>query len=90
MATGIEEELELVPKTGFTLDACGQGSNSNFFASFPSEVLSSVTDRVSDKAVEVDGICSHGLPSAGRNGRNGESTVHCRRKGLRIIYSGWW
>ena len=49
MATGIEEELELVPKTDFTLDACGHRPNSNFSASFLFEVRSSGTDRVSDK-----------------------------------------
>ena len=51
-------------------DACGQRSNSSFSASFVVEALSSVTDRVSDTAVEVDGICSHGLCSAGHNGWN--------------------
>ena len=56
-----------------TFDACGQGSNSNFSALFPFEVPSSVTDRVSDKAVEVDGTCSHGLLSADRHDWNGES-----------------
>ena len=55
-------------------DSCGQGSNSNFSSSFLFEVLSSASDRVSDKAVAVDGTCSHGLPSAGLNGGNGEST----------------
>ena len=69
VATGIEdEELELVLKTSFTLDSCGHCSDSNFSASFLFEVLSSVTDRVSEKAVGVDGICSHGLPSVGRSG----------------------
>ena len=65
MATGVEDVLELVPKTGSTCDACGHCSNFNVFASFLFEVLSSVTDRVSDKAVEIHGTCSHGLPSAG-------------------------
>ena len=50
--------------------------------------FSAWTDRVSDKAVEVDRICSHGLPSAGRNGWNGEWTnLFCRREGLRTICS---
>ena len=53
-------------------DACGQGSNSNFSASFLFEVLLSTSDRVFDKAVEVDGICFHGLMSAGRDVCNGE------------------
>ena len=35
-----------------------QGSNSNFTASFFVEELSSATDRVSEKEVEVVGICS--------------------------------
>ena len=42
-------------------DACGQGSNSNLSASFLVQLHSSATVRVSDKAAEVDGICSHGL-----------------------------
>ena len=55
-------------------DACGQGSNSYVSASFLFEILSSVTNRGSDQAVEVDGTCLHGLPPAGRKGWNGEST----------------
>ena len=45
------------------------------------EELSSATDRVSQRAAEVDGICSHGLPSAGRD--------VCWRKWLRAIHSCW-
>ena len=55
-----------VSKRGFTLDACDHCSDSEFPASFHFEVFSLVTDRVSDKAVEVDGLCTHGLLSARR------------------------
>ena len=51
-------------------DACGSLSNSNCSASLVVEALSSVTDRMSDSAVEVDGTCSHGLRSADHNGWN--------------------
>ena len=54
-------------------DSCGQGSNSNFSAS--------ATDRVSDKVVDIDGLCSHGLSSAGRNVGNGESTFSVGENG---------
>ena len=65
--------LRKEPFQELNFDASGQFLNSNFSASFLFEVLSPVTDRVSDKAVEVDGNCSHGLPAAARNGWNGES-----------------
>ena len=42
-------------------DACGLSSNSDFSASFLFEVLSLPTNRVSDKAAEVDGTGSHGV-----------------------------
>ena len=66
-------------------DACGQSSTSNVSASFLFEVLSSATDRVSDRAVEVDGLCSHGLPSAGGDFCHGESTVSVGVKGWSIV-----
>ena len=46
---------------------------SKFFAAFLFEILSSVTKHASDGAVEVDGICSRGLPSACRAVCTGES-----------------
>ena len=58
---------------GKNLDACGQGSNSNFSGSFVVEVLSSALDRVSHWAVQIDGMCSNGLPSAWHDVCNGES-----------------
>ena len=42
-------------------DACSQGSNSSFSDSFLCEVLSSVTDRMSDKTVELHELCSRGF-----------------------------
>ena len=50
----------------------GRNSNSNVSDSIIFASLSSVTDRASYKTMEVDGRCSHGLMSVGRNGWNGE------------------
>ena len=58
-------------------DACGQGSNSNFSAPFLFEILSSVLDG----ALDVYGICSHGLPSAGCDVCHGEWTFSNGLKG---------
>ena len=55
--------------------AAGPQSNSHFPAFSPIEIFSSVTERVSDIAVEVDRIRSHGLPSAGRDVCSGGSTL---------------
>ena len=49
-------------------DGCGQGSNSNVSAPILFEILSSVLDG----ALDVHGICSHGLPSAGCDVCHGE------------------
>ena len=94
-------EDELVPMSllcgkrlskNWILTLAAKGSNSNFFVSFLCEVLSSATDRVSDKAMQIDGIWLHELPSAGRNVCNGESTFSVGRKGRGLSFpdGGRW
>ena len=63
------------------LDACGQGSNSNFSGSFLFEELTSTIDRVSDRTKEIDGICSHGLSPAGRDVCDEQSILSIDVKG---------
>ena len=70
------------------LDACGQGSNSNFSASFDVEELLSATDRVSHRSWEVDGMCFHGLHSSGRDACNGKSTISFGVKGCERYIPG--
>ena len=82
-----DEELELVPKTDFTLDACGHWPTSNFSAAFLFEVLSWVTERVSDKATDVVGTCSDRLPSAGRDVCNGEPILSVGVNGMAVRQS---